>query len=60
MIRKMFAAIAVVAAMYLVVGIVIGSIAWLTDSTSSVDTLWAIPVIALVWPLWLCMLTVFG
>jgi len=60
MIKKRFGAFTVLAAMYLSIGIVIGSIAWLTDSTSGVGTLGAIPVIALVWPLWLYLRMVFG
>ena len=47
-------------AAYFGIGLMIGTVAWLTDSTSDASTLGAIPVIACVWPLWLVMLVAFG
>jgi len=44
---------------YCAVGLVVGCHAWLFDSTSSAETLLAIPVIAIVWPLWLVIQFVF-
>lgn len=44
---------------YVTIGLTIGSITWLTDETATTDHLLAIPVIAILWPLYLYLLTIF-
>lgn len=45
---------------YFVIGLCIGTYSWWQDPSHSADTLVAILIIAVIWPLWLYLHAVFG